>query len=135
MRKAILVSLLWAHTFIAFATGPCSKVSTTLTPQLRKMYARSLSSHLTSGQSPAQIHVQRLLTIAPWTAVWATPANAERGVFFFSNTKSGLVYHDVWGGVASPSEQADVAHWIAKLSPIMPPSFAQCVAQSITANH
>ena len=132
MVKTILIPLLLASSVPAFASDTCAKASTNLTPPERKMYARSISSNLSKWQPPAQIHLQKALTVANWTAVWATPTGAEQGVFFFSQEKSGLVYHDVWGGVAAPSEKVSVVQWVKKLSPSVPDDFAQCFADAVT---
>lgn len=133
MVKGVLISLLLAHSVAAVAAGPCATASTGLTQSQRTMFARSISSNLSNPQPPSHIKVEKAFTIANWTAVWATPANSEQGVFFYSKEKSGLVYHDVWGGVALPSEQRDVAQWVMKLSPTVPASFAQCFAHKVTA--
>jgi hypothetical protein len=103
MKTLTALALLIAS-FSAFATPPCAKVSTTLTPAQRKMYARSISSKLTKWRPPAQIKIDKALTLENWTAVWATRQNAEQGIFFYSQEKSGLTFHDVWGGYATPSD-------------------------------
>ncbi len=132
MVKIVLISLLLARSVSAFASAPCATASMKLTPPERKMYARSISSNLSKWQPPAQITIQKSLTMENWTAVWATPAGVEQGVFFFSQEKSGLVYHKVWGGHATSSEKATVVQWIKKLSPSVPDDFAQCVADAVT---
>ncbi len=135
MVKIILMSTLLAHATSAFAAETCKKAVPDLTPPERKMYARSISSNLTKWQPPAQIKVQKSLSLANWTAVWATPTGAEQGVFFFSHDKSGLIYHNVWAGHATASEKQNVAEWVRKLSPSVPDDLAECFADAVTANH
>lgn len=133
MVKISLVSLFLVASSPAFASGPCATASTTLTQPERKMYARSISSNLSKWQPPAQIKVQKAVTVANWTAVWATPTGMEQGVFFYSQEKSGLVFHDVWGGYAASSDKANVTQWVMKLSPSVPNDFAECFADAVTA--
>ena len=135
MVKTVLMAFLLARSLSAFAAEPCAKASTQLTPPERKMYARSISSNLFKWQPPAQIKIQKSLVVANWTAVWATPTGAEQGVFFYSEEKGSLVYHDVWGGYATPSEKAKLVQWVKKLSPSVPDEFAQCFADTVTAGH
>lgn len=80
--KTLTALILLIASFSAFAAAPCAKVSTTLTPAQRKIYTRSISSNLTKWQPPAQIKIEKALTLENWTAVWATPPNAEQGIFF-----------------------------------------------------
>ncbi len=134
MKTLTVIAFLMAS-FSAFAAAPCAKVSTTLTPVQRKMYARSISSNLTKWQSPAQIKIDKALTLENWTAVWATPQNAEQGIFFYSQEKSGLTFHDVWGGYATPSDKPNIVQWVKKLSPSAPDGFAECFAEIVTAGH
>lgn len=119
----------------AFAADPCAKASTTLPAVERKMYARSISSNLTKWTPPAQIKIDKGLTLAGWTAVWASPKDLEQGIFFYSQEKSGLVFHDVWGGYATPEDKPNIMQWVKKLSPSVPTDFAECIANTITLGH
>jgi hypothetical protein len=134
MKTLTALALLIAS-FSAFATTPCAKVSTTLTPAQRKMYARSISSKLTKWRPPAQIKIDKALTLENWTAVWATRQNAEQGIFFYSQEKSGLTFHDVWGGYATPSDKPNIVQWVKKLSSSVPDDFAECFAETVTTRH
>jgi len=124
-----------ACTLTAYAADPCATAKTTLTAAEKKMYARSISSNLTKFVPPAQITVDRSMSIGNWTAVWATPKSAEQGVFFYSQEKSGLKYYDVWGGYAQPAEKSSLVQWVKKLDPSAPDAFAQCFAEKATAGH
>ena len=135
MVKTFLINILLVLTASAFASESCSNGSRTLTSPERKMYARSIASNLSKFRSPADITVQKALAVANWTVVWATPTGAEQGMFFFSQEKTGLVYHDVWGGYATPSERANVMRWVMQLSPSVPREIARCFADAVTAGH
>ena len=118
----------------AFAAGPCASKVTTLTPTQRKMYARSISSNL-KGQSSSTIKIDKALTIGNWTANWASPKDLEQGVFIYSQEKTGLSFHDVWGGYATSSEKPEIVRWVKQLSTSVPDDFANCFAATITARH
>lgn len=134
MKIFVITTLLMFSRF-AFAANPCAREVTVLTAAQRKMYARSISSNLTKWQPPAAIKIDRALTIDNWTAIWATPKDMEQGVFFYSREKSGLTFHDVWGGFATPSDKPDIVRWVKKLSPSVPDDFAQCAAETIISGH
>lgn len=121
--------------FPAFAATPCAKVSTALAPAQRKMYARSIASNLTTRQPPSQIKIDKAITLENWTAVWATPKDMEEGIFFYSQEKNGLTFHDVWGGYATPADKPDIVQWVKKLSPSVPNNFAECFAETVTGGH
>jgi hypothetical protein len=135
LMKIITAITLLLSSFSVFAATPCTGASTTLTSAQRKMYARSISSNLTKWQSPALIKIDETLTLHNWTAVWAAPKDMEQGVFIYSQEKSGLTFHDVWGGYAEPSDKPIIVRWVKKLAPSVPDDFAECVAETITAGH
>lgn len=133
--KDLVAIFLLISSLSASATVPCAKVSTTITPVQQKMYGRSISSNLAKWQPPDQIKIDKELTMGNWTAVWATPKGAEQGIFFYSQEKSGLTYHDVWAGYATPAEKPSIVQWVKKLSPSVPNDFAECFADTVTAGH
>jgi hypothetical protein len=57
------------------------------------------------------------------------------GHIFYSQEKSGMMFHDVWGGYATPSDKPDIVHWVKKLSSSVPDDFAECFAETVTAGH
>ena len=134
MRTTVALALLICS-LPAFGADSCANVSTALTAPQKRMYARSISSNLTKWQPPAQIEIDRSLTLGNWTAVWATPKDMEQGIFFFSQGKGGLAFRDVWGGYATPSDKPDIVRWVKKLSPSVPDDFAECFAKTVTAGH
>lgn len=46
-----------------------------------------------------------------------------------------MMFHDVWGGYATPSDKPDIVHWVKKLSSSVPDDFAECFAETVTAGH
>ncbi|QNI36854.1 hypothetical protein [Edaphobacter albus] len=134
MRRIGLL-ILAVSTLTAAAADPCATAKKTLTTAEKKMYARSISSNLTQWQPPTKIRIDRAITVGSWTAVWATPSGAEQGVFFYSQNASGLKFHDVWGGYATPDEKPSIVQWVKKLDSSVPNSFAECFAEIATASH
>jgi hypothetical protein len=132
--KSLVVMAFLMISMSAFAAGPCAGKVTTPTTTQRKMYARSISSNL-KGQSPSTIKIDKTLTIDNWTAIWASPKDMEQGVFVYSQEKTGLTFHDVWGGYATPSEKPEIVRWVKHLSTSVPDDFANCFAAAITTGH
>ncbi len=130
-----MIAVLLMFSGSAVAANPCAGESTTLSAAEKKMYARSISSNLTKWEPPAQIKIGKAISLKNWTAVWATPKDAEQGVFFYSQEKSGLTFHDVWGGFAVPSDKPDIVRWVKKLSSSVPDNFAECAAETIAGLH
>jgi hypothetical protein len=63
-------------------------------------------------QKVTAAQVSHVLAEGDWRLVWATPADAERGVFFFHRTRGGryrLV--DTWGGVIAPDDRDGSIAW------------------------
>jgi hypothetical protein len=127
-----VIAVLLMFSGSAIAANPCASVSTTLSAAEKKMYAQSISSNLTKWEPPAQIKIEKAISLKNWTAVWATPKNTEQGIFFYSQEKSGLKFHDVRGGFALPSDKPNIVRWIKKLSSSVPDDFAECAAETIT---
>lgn len=83
----------------------------------------------------ASADVGRVMVEGPWRAVWATPKNAERGVYFFRRGAKG-VYRlaGTWGGVLAPDERQDGISWASAIKgggP--PPRLARCFADAVIA--
>ncbi len=133
--NVLAIAILLMFSRDAVAATPCAGASTTLSAAEKKMYARSIASNLTKWEPPAQIKIDKAISLKNWAAVWATPKNAEQGIFFYSQGKSGLTFHDVWGGFALPSDKPDVVRWVKKLSSSVPDDFAECAAEIITGGH
>jgi hypothetical protein len=133
--KILAIAILLMLSRSAVAANPCAGESTNLFASEKKMYARSISSNLTKWEPPAQIKIAKKISLKNWTAVWATPKNTEQGIFFYSQEKSGLTFHDVWGGFALPSDKPDIVRWVKKLSSSVPDNFAECAAETITGGH
>lgn len=51
------------------------------------------------------------LSEGSWRLVWATPSDAERGVFYFRRAGKGYRLVDTWGGVIPPDERNETIAW------------------------
>jgi len=110
--KSLVIMAFLMISVSAFAAGPCANKVKDLITAERKMYARSISSNLSKWQPPSAVKIDKALTIGNWTAIWASPKDLEQGVFIYSQEKTGLSFHDVWGGYATPSEKPEIVRWI-----------------------
>ena len=86
-------------------------------------------------QSVAAANVGVVMSEGPWRLVWATPRDAERGVYFFRQSKQGgLHLIDIWGGVLAPGERGDGVGWARKLHGGGPSvRLAECFADAVIA--
>ncbi|CAN5548420.1 hypothetical protein BH10PSE14_BH10PSE14_24760 [soil metagenome] len=63
-------------------------------------------------QKVAAAQVSHVLAEGDWRLVWATPADAERGVFFFHRAgRQGYRLVDTWGGVIAPDDRSGSIAW------------------------
>jgi hypothetical protein len=69
-----------------------------------------------------------------WRLVWATPSDAERGVFFFRKTGARYRLIDIWGGVIARDERAGTIAWARSRKGGGPsPRLAACFADALAA--
>ena len=77
------------------------------------------------------VSIGEVLSDGKWRVIWATPENAENGVYFFRRGAKAWRYVDVWGGVVAPGEKPGVLSWARKLG--APPAIARCFADTAAA--
>ena len=113
------------------ADGPCDALQVTPTPAAQAQEA-ALVARL-SGQRIEAGDLGRVLAEGEWRLVWATPQEAERGVFFLR--REGAEWHlvEIWGGVITPGERADTIAWARKLPGAPPERLAGCFADALLA--
>lgn len=110
----------------------CAALTAKLTSATRTADAAMIRKQ--AGQKVRASGIDAVLTEGQWRLVWASPVNAEQGVFFFRRTgKSGWRFVDIWGGVAAPDEREDVVKWARALGggDGAPPRIAQCFADRV----
>lgn len=79
--------------------------------------------------------IGKVMVEGSWRLVWATPRDAERGVYFFRRYKNG-VYRlaKTWGGVLAPSERQDGIKWASQIKGGGPSlRLAGCFADAVVA--
>lgn len=63
-------------------------------------------------QKVGAAQVSHVLVEGDWRLVWATPADAERGVFFFHRAgRKGYRLVDTWGGIIAPDDRSGSITW------------------------
>ena len=140
MRLAIAVSILAvflsSRSTSAQSPDACSGLRVALTPQLRSTEAARVAK--AARQRIGGREVSLILAEANWWLVWATPKDAERGVYFFRQdaTKTGRRLVDTWGGIIAPDDRADAIDWAMKLKGGgVSPKLAGCFADAVQAGN
>jgi len=113
MRKAyMLASLAALIAATPAAAERCDSYRIPLSNKLRQFEAAQISA---TGQTVRPGQVRLVYEDRGWQMVWATPDNAERGVFVFRKDSGAFKYVDVWGGVLAPDEVGSGTSWAVKL--------------------
>ncbi len=110
--------------------GVCARVDQSLIPQHEAELKAWIEAE--AGPEASAVTVERRMEVGDWLAVWATPAERERGVYFIRRVDGQPRFLEVWGGMAEPEDQAEIAAWARGLDPDMPVALADCFAQTIT---
>jgi len=116
----------------AAASASCRALRVPLTQGIRAAEAARVTRE--AGQRTRPADVSLVQAEGPWRLVWATPAEAERGVFFFRlgrDRRYRLI--DTWGGVIQPSERAETIAWARARAMGPPPRLAACFADALLA--
>ena len=132
-RYALGLAIAFSVTSPAQASGNCDALVSKQTAVSRAADA-ALVARL-GKQSVTAANVGVVMSEGPWRLVWATPRNAERGVYFFRRSKQGgLHLIDIWGGVLAPGERSDGVSWARKLSGGGPSvRMSECFADAVIA--
>jgi hypothetical protein len=79
--------------------------------------------------------IGKVMVEGPWRLVWATPKDAERGVYFFRRSKKGgYRLAKIWGGVLAPDERQDGIKWASQITGGGPSArLAGCFADAVVA--
>ena len=113
-------------------SGTCAALNLRLTPAVRRAEAARVTS--LAGRRVRAPEVSRVLADGNWRLVFATPADAERGVFVIRRTGSRYRLVDTWGGVLAPDESGAAAAWARGLpGGGVPRRLANCMNEAILA--
>lgn len=110
--------------------GVCARVDQSLIPQHEAELKAWIEAEVGPGAGPVAVH--RRMEVGDWLAVWATPEDRERGVYFIRRTDQGPRFYEPWGGMAESEDRAEIAAWARDLDPEMPVALADCFAAEIT---
>lgn len=127
MRPMILIAALLAASPAHAAM--CPALLTKATPATRAADAALIRK--LAHQNVRASGIGEVLSDGKWRVIWATPENAENGVYFFRRGAKAWRYVDVWGGVVAPGEKPGVLSWARKLG--APPAIARCFADTAAA--
>ncbi|MDQ2878866.1 MAG: hypothetical protein M3R41_07305 [Pseudomonadota bacterium] len=101
-----------------------------LTPVLRRTLSPVVQDAAHRPVRPGDIG--KVIDGGRWRLAWATPAKADRGVFFLHRDgASGWRFVDVWGGSITPDERRDTAAWARKRGRDFPPALAKCFVDAL----
>jgi hypothetical protein len=118
----------------ASAAGSCAAFVAKQTPASQAADAARIH-RADSAQTFGSNGIGKVMVEGPWRLVWATPKDAERGVYFFRRTKKGgYRLAGTWGGVLAPDERQDGIKWASEIKGGGPsPRLAGCFADAVVA--
>jgi hypothetical protein len=123
-----------AAALLISASAGCAALAPPLTPRIRHSEAARISSLAHQRVRPSDISYR--LVEGNWRLIFATPAEAERGVFVLRRTGARDRLVDIWGGILSPDERGQAAAWARSLpGGGVPPRIARCMDDAIGAGH
>ena len=95
----------------------------------------ALVKRFAPGQIVTAADVGKVMVQGPWRLIWATPKNAERGVYFFCRGKQGgYRLAETWGGVVAPGERQGTIQWTGTIKGGGPSlKLAECFADALVA--
>jgi hypothetical protein len=126
----VSVALFCLLTGTASAATPCAGVDQALTSARKQEYATLVASFLSNKAKPAQIKVMAFMREGAWSVAYVSTPVSDDGYVFFQETQGANHGKDVWGGMAQPSEQPEIAAWAKKLG--APDNLARCFALHAT---
>lgn len=116
---------------MAPAGEQCRALEVSLTPEARRDEAALVTR--VSGQHVREEDVGRVLAEGEWRLVWATPQEAERGVFFFQRDGDAWKLVEIWGGIALPEDRAETIAWARALPGAPPDQLSECFVDGLLA--
>ena len=126
------LAILAASPMPAQARSDCDRMIVGRDAASRLKDARLISR---AAQPVRAANVAYVLAEPGWRVIWATPDQAERGVYFFRQSGKGSYrLIDTWGGVIAPDELQATAAWARHLKGGGPSEgLARCFAAALIA--
>ena len=135
--RTIIASIAIATCLVATPAPAKTSCAAFVIPLDRTVRASDARLIRANHQAVRAANIAYVLAAAGWRLVWATPDNAERGVYFFHRTgRSGYRLIETWGGVIAPDERDDTVAWARRLKGGGPPTaLAGCFADALVAGN
>ncbi|WP_404371626.1 hypothetical protein AB5I39_04345 [Sphingomonas sp. MMS24-J45] len=112
----------------------CSALRQPLTATIRAAEAKRIARDAKQTIKPAGVTL--ILSEGAWRLVWATPTEAERGVYFYRRGAKGAYrLIDTWGGVIAADERADTVKWARDRAGHPSQRLAGCFADALIAEY
>ncbi|PTS74564.1 hypothetical protein DBR17_16890 [Sphingomonas sp. HMWF008] len=129
-----MLAMLMTMTAAAALPAPCTTLRQPLGAVVRAAEAKRIGRDAKQTVKPDGVTL--ILADGPWRLVWATPAEAERGVYFYRRTaKGGYRLIDTWGGVIAPEERKETIAWAQARAGHPPQRIADCFADALLAEY
>ena len=131
---AMLMTLTMTMTAAAALSAPCTALRQPIGAVVRAAEARRIARDAKQTVKPDGVTL--ILAEGSWRLVWATPTEAERGVYFYRRTaKGGYRLIDTWGGVIAPDERKETVAWAQARTGHPPRRIAGCFADAVLAGY
>ncbi|MEG4645753.1 hypothetical protein VB636_23785 [Paracoccus sp. APAP_BH8] len=117
---------------VAQASEACDGVARIQDDAGRNAFRAFVTGALTEPPPASQIVVDDVLRQGAWTIVGAEIPDADGvGYFLYQERGGKQMFYGIWGGMADPSEAAEVAKWATDQG--APAALARCFASMATA--
>lgn len=124
-RTALVMSAVLLLAAPAIAQDVCTGIEVEPTAAITKEYA-DLTAEALKESSPGPITVEKVLVSGAWSVAYIVPQDLDPGYAFFEDTDGKKIFKEVWGGLATVSEQPETAKWAETLG--APADLAACFA-------
>lgn len=125
-QGVVIVSLALASS-ASVAQDACGSLDTALTDARAQEYA-PLISQVAEGTAAQEVEFISFMESGSWSVAYAATPVADPGYFFFEDVAGEKQFKDVWGGVASVSEQPELVAWAEQLG--APADLSACFAET-----
>ncbi len=129
-----MFAMLMMMTAAASLPAPCTALRQPNGPSVRAAEAKRIARDAKQTVKPDGVTL--ILAEGAWRLVWATPTEAERGVYFYRRTaKGGYRLIDTWGGVIAPDERKETIAWAQARVGHPPERIVGCFADAVLAGY
>ena len=116
----------------AMAQEECFDLDAGITVVRAQEYAPLIAQVAGDDVEPEQVEFISFTQSGRWSMIYASTPVADPGYFFFEEVGGQNEFRDVWGGVASESEEAETITWAESLG--APSDLATCFAETVAVS-